>query len=353
MIERLLRLVSIRSLSKQEGEIADAITAEFHDLGLTVQRDGNNIWIEIGDRDRPRLLLNSHLDTVPPGDGWTGDPWTPRRLDDRIIALGANDAKGCLTAMIEAVLTINAELVRGKPLGGTVVLALTAEEEISGQGLSTILEKLKPLDAALVGEPTDLIPMTAQRGLLILRCVAHGRSSHPANTPPDTKANAIRIASADVVRLGEFDWGSAHPLLGSCHAHVTQITGGIARNVIPDRCEFTLDIRTTPSESSAVLIDRLRGFLDSEVNVHSDRLVPIETASHEPIVRAVLDVLPNTQPTGSKALSDMVFLKGIPAVKIGPGKSPRSHTVDEFIMLDELKNAAQVYPQIIRRYFQM
>ena len=139
MIERLLRLVSIRSLSKQEGEIADAITAEFHDLGLTVQRDGNNIWIEIGDRDRPRLLLNSHLDTVPPGDGWTGDPWTPRRLDDRIIALGANDAKGCVTAMIEAVLTINAELVRGKLLGGTVVLALTSEVGIGGQGLRPLL----------------------------------------------------------------------------------------------------------------------------------------------------------------------------------------------------------------------
>ncbi len=352
MMERLARLVAIRSLSKQEGEIADAVASELAGCGLEVHRREHNLWCEFGDAKRPRLLLNSHLDTVPPGDGWSGDPWTPRRVDDRLIGLGANDAKGCVTAMIEAVMATKAALERGEGLGGAVVLALTAEEEISGQGLGTILDELRPIDAAIVGEPTGLVPMIAQRGLLILRCVAHGRSGHPANTPPDTDDNAIQTAAADLMRLRDFDWGEEHPLLGMCHAHVTKIEGGHAYNVIPDRCEFFLDIRTTPNQPHEALVERLRAYLGSEVHVHSDRLVPVQTATDEPIVRAVLDAMPNAKPQGSKAMSDMVFLADVPAVKIGPGESSRSHTPDEFIKESELKDGVRVYSKIIHRYFE-
>lgn len=351
LLERLCRYVSIKSLSREEGALADAVVADLRDAGVVAQREGHNVWCEVGDAPRPRLLLNSHLDTVPPAAGWSGDPWTPRVADGRIVGLGANDAKGCGVAMLSALLAMKRRIAAGTRLGGTLVLALTAEEEITGHGLGNVLPRLKPIDAALVGEPTELTPMTAQRGLMILRCVARGRTSHPANTPADTPHNAIMVAAADIASLRGFDWGAAHPLLGKAHGHVTKIGGGVALNVIPDECEFFLDIRTTPAESHAELLARVRAALRSEVHVRSDRLTPMFTEEREPIVQAVLRALPGSRPGGSPAMSDMVFLAGTPAVKIGPGSSPRSHTPDEFIRVDELDAGAAAYERIALEYF--
>jgi acetylornithine deacetylase len=153
------------------------------------------------------------------------------------------------------------------------------------------------------------------------------------------------------VKLTEFDWGPEHPLLGRCHAHVTTINGGVARNVIPDTCEFCLDIRTTPAESHAQLFQRLRRHLQSELIVHSERLVPVQTDAAEPIVQATLRAVPGVHAGGSPTMSDMVFLAGIPSAKIGPGESVRSHTPDEYILLDELREGAAAYERIIREYF--
>lgn len=351
MIEQLAQFVAIPSLSRQEAALADAVCAALEKTGLRVCRQANNLWCEIGDAARPRLLLNSHLDTVPPGQGWSHDPWRPQLANGRFSGLGANDAKGCVTAMMAAVRATKRRLDAGDWLGGTVVLALTAEEEISGQGLATILDSLKPLDAAIVGEPTGLVPMIAQRGLLILRGVARGRGSHPANTPPESNDNAILTAAPDLMKLREFDWGPPHPLLGRCHAHVTRISGGIANNVIPDTCEFVLDVRTTPRETHGQLYERLRAALKSELHIHSDRLRAMSTSVAEPIVQAVLAARPGTRPAGSPAMSDMVFLAGIPAVKIGPGESSRSHTPDEFITAQELADGMVTYERIMQEYF--
>lgn len=351
VVHRLMRLVAIRSLSCDETRAADAVVEELSAWGLEVSRQGNNVWCEIGDAPRPRLLLNSHLDTVPPGEGWSADPWTPRRSQGRTIALGANDAKGCVSAMMEAILTLVGDLRVGRRLGGTVVLALTAEEETSGAGLSTILDRLAPIDAALIGEPTGLAPMTAQRGLLILRLMAHGRTGHPAHIPPENAANAIHLAARDMASLQSFDWGPAHPLLGKCHAHVTLIRGGVAKNIIPDVCEWFVDVRTTPCQPHGPTVQRLRAELQSEVHVHSDRLIPVETPAEATIVRAVLRAVAGSVPAGSPAMSDMVFLAGTPAVKIGPGHPTRSHTPDEFVLDEELIAGADAYYRIIKEYF--
>lgn len=351
LVERLKRYVAIPSLSKHESALADQVQRELVDAGLTVLRSGNNVWCEIGDAPRPRLLLNSHLDTVPAGGAWSRYPWTPTEIDGRIYGLGANDAKGCATAMIAATLSALQLLRAGGALGGTLVLALTAEEENTGAGLNTIVDRLRPIDAALVGEPTDLVPMTAQRGLLILRAVANGRTGHPANTPMNDGANAIFAAADAIQALQSFDWGPAHPRLGRAHAHVTQIAGGVARNVVPDACEFYIDIRTTPIESHDALHARLAAALPCELHTHSKRLVPVETPANSPIVQAVLRALPGAQPGGSRAMSDMVFLAGIPTVKIGPGHSPRSHTPDEFINAAELEAGARAYENIVLGYF--
>lgn len=353
VVERLTRLVSIRSVSREEDAIAADVFAELRAAGLKPQRLGCNVWCELGDAPRPRLLFNSHLDTVPPAAGWTADPWSPLRTADRIVGLGANDAKASVSAMIEAAIALRNQLNAGVKLGGTLVLALTAEEEISGKGLSELIPALRPIDAAIVGEPTALVPMIAQRGLLILRCVAHGRTGHPANTPGDTKDNAIANAAAEIARLRDFDFGPVHPLLGSCHAHVTKIEGGIALNVIPDSCEFHVDIRTTPFQPHDELVAKLKAFLHCEVNVRSQRLVPVQTSPNQRIVQAVARAIPGAAPAGSPAMSDMVFLAGIPSVKIGPGDSHRSHTPDEYITPRELADGAAAYERIAREFFAM
>ncbi|MBK9120586.1 MAG: M20/M25/M40 family metallo-hydrolase [Phycisphaerales bacterium] len=351
MIARLVRYVAIRSLSRAEDALADAICADLAAEGLRAERRGNNVWCAVGDAPRPRLLLNSHLDTVPPGAGWRHDPWEPQLEGGRLSGLGANDAKGCVVALLEAFLALYRALRAGAALGGTVVLALTAEEETSGAGLGTIRDALAPLDAALVGEPTALLPLTAQRGLLILRCVARGTTAHPANTEPAAADNAIVHAVEDVQRLRTFDWGPTHPLLGRCHGHVTMLQGGVARNVIPDECEFFLDIRTTPAESHQALTTRLRAALRSAVHVHSERLGPVETPAAADIVQAACAALPGVRPAGSPAMSDMVFLPDVPAVKIGPGDTRRSHTPNEYLTVDELTAGAAAYERIARAYF--
>ena len=353
MIARLERYVGLRSVSGQEHAIADAVCDDLRNAGLRVQRRGNNLWCVLGDRPWPRLLLNSHLDTVPPGDGWSGDPCELRRVGDRLIGLGANDAKGCVVAMIEAVLRLRSSLHEGGRLGGTVVLALTAEEETSGQGLATILDELLPLDAAIVGEPTKMMPMIAQRGLLILRGVTRGRSAHPAGTTPDRAENAVLTAARELLRLRDFDWGPTHPLLGRCHGHVTMIRGGVARNVIPDACEFYLDVRTTPAESHRELYERLRRHLRCELHIHSDRLAPTETDASEVIVQAVQNAMPGALPAGSPAMSDMVYLRGTASVKIGPGDSARSHAPNEYVLPEELQAGAEGYQRIVREYFDL
>lgn len=350
VIARVMRWAALRSISREEHALAERVAREMQVLGVAVQRRDNNVWCEFGDRPRPRLLLNSHLDTVPPASGWTGDPWSIRQERDRIIGLGVNDAKGCGAALFEAVFRLRQEQQRGRALHGTIIFALTAEEEISGNGLSAILEQLRPLDAAIVGEPTGLTPMIAQRGLLVLRCVASGRTSHPANTPADTPHNAIQNAANDIARLRDVNWGPPHPMLGETHAHVTMISGGVARNVIPDACEFWVDIRTTPAVSHAELVQRIRAALRCEVYVHSERLMPMETGAHEPIVQAATAAT-GLSPRGSPTMSDMVFLRGTPSVKIGPGESARSHTPDEFILPHELEQGANVYERLVRDYF--
>jgi acetylornithine deacetylase len=351
MIERLAEYVAIPSITGEEAALAERFVQRLAEARLAVHRQGNNVWTEIGDAPRPRLLMTAHIDTVRPGGGWTSDPLALRRQGDRLVGLGANDDKGGVTVLLETFLAAHRELNRGGRLGGTFVMALAAEEEAAGQGLATILDELKPLDAAVVCEPTGLAPISAQRGLLILRGTGRGRTAHPGNTPPEAAQNAIIMAAEDVMRLRDFDWGETHPRLGRPHGNVTMIQAGIAHNVIPDSCEFCLDIRTTPLESHQALYQRLKTFLKSDLAIRSERLVPVETPDDSPIVRAACKAAGNRPPQGSPTMSDMVFMTGIPAVKMGPGESVRSHTADEFILESELVAGRAAYDEIIRSYF--
>jgi acetylornithine deacetylase len=342
-------LVATPSVSGQEGRIADQVASWAEGWGARVRRQGNNLWFTAGSGPR-RLLVNSHLDTVPPCAGWTLEPQVPVWREGCLYGLGSNDAKGCVTSMLLAARSVleNPQALAGK---GEVVFAFTAEEETGGAGLGTVLPELGPLDAAIVGEPTGLKPCTAQRGMLLLRCVAQGRSAHVAHALAAEAQNAIHLAAQDISTLAELRF-PAHPLLGEARAQVTQIQGGLARNQVPDRCEFFVDIRTTPGMDHAAVASHLSGVLRSQVQIHSARYLPKATSAGEPIVRAAIAASEGTSPVGSSTASDWAFLGQVPAVKVGPGDTLRSHKPDEYLSLVELEAGVAFYQRLIHGYFE-
>jgi acetylornithine deacetylase len=345
--ELLTLLVGTPSVSGQEGPLADLVQNLLAAEGFKVHRQGQNLWFSFGKRGGARLLLNSHLDTVPPCSGWEGDPYTPVWTGVRLQGLGSNDAKGSVAAIILAAFELSKQA-----LAGEVVIALTAEEETGGKGLATILDQLGPLDAAVVGEPTGLRVCAAQRGLLILKCTARGHSGHVANAQMLGTDNAIHKAARDIARIAAMDF-PIHPLLGSQKAQVTQIQGGLRHNQVPDSCEFFIDLRTGPEQDHEAVASSFQRLLESEVAIHSKRYLPKGTDPAHPIVRAALLAAGKVGPVGSGTTSDWAFLGDVPAVKVGPGDTFRSHSPNEYLTLPELEAGAAFYAEVVSTFFKM
>ncbi len=339
----LTQLVGTPSVSGQEQAIADQVQSLLQSWGAMVHRQGNNLWMEVG-TGAPRLLLNSHLDTVPACAGWETDPFTPTWAGDRLHGLGSNDAKGCVTALLCAF----KQLLQAPPRQGTVVLALTAEEETGGQGLRTILDQLGPLDAAVVGEPTALEVCAAQRGLLMLKVCAHGEAAHAAHA--QLGDNAIHKAARDIAKLALMKF-EGHAFLGEARPQVTTIEGGRAKNQVPDACTYWVDLRTTPNLNHADVTQEIASLLEGEVKVHSDRYHPKATDPSHPIVQAALQAAGRKSPVGSVTTSDWAFLGDIPAVKVGPGDTHRSHRPNEYVFLSEVEAGAAFYAGVVESYF--
>ena len=340
--EAILReLVAIPSPSGSEKAVADLVAAWAESWGYRVNRHLDNVWFEAGSGGR-RLLMASHLDTVGPCAGWTGDPWKAEWREGRLVGLGANDAKGCVCALLEA-----ARVLASAPPKGTVVFAFTAEEENGGaKGMGQLLSHLGPLDAALVGEPTGLQPCIAQRGMLLLECTARGRSAHSAHA--ELAENAVHKAARDISRLASMAFGQ-----GEVRPQVTLIQGGLARNRVPDACTFTVDLRTTPGLDHAALAAGIAEILESEVEIRSARYVPKATSPEASIARAALKASGRSAFSDSSTTSDWAFLGDLPAVKVGPGDTRRSHCADEYLTAEELRAGTAFYLEASRNYFEM
>ena len=338
----LQTLVAIPSVSGSERALSDHLAGLLGAEGIAVQRHGDNLWFEL-DGPGPRILLVSHLDTVPPCAGWSADALKPWWAGERLFGLGANDAKGCVAAMVLAALKL-----RGQ--GARAVFAFTVGEEVGGKGIQELLPLLGPLDAAVVGEPTGLTVCTAQRGMLILQCRARGESAHVAHA--HLGQNAVHKAARDIARLDALRF-EPHLLLGEARAQVTVVAGGLARNQVPDLCEFTVDVRTTPNLDHGAITARIRAELESEVAVFSDRYRPVATDPDQPVVRAALAAAGTQGGTGSATASDWAYLGHLPAVKAGPGDTYRSHRPDEWLALGELRAGAAFYEKLVFTYAQM
>lgn len=347
--ELLLELVRIPSPSGEEGAVARFAADWLASQGLEVELVGASVLARLARAGAPRLMLNSHLDTVPAGEGWERDPWDVAWEGEKLTALGANDAKASAAAMMWAA----ARLARGAKLEGELWLALNACEETTNAGMRDVLARTGLPDAAVTGEPTGLEVVRAQGGLAVLVATWTGRSCHAAHVARVPHQNALLEAARELAGLrSPFVLEGEHPLLGPSTIAVTVLHAGDRHNRIPDRAEALFDARLAPPHTAAECAALLSAALPSaQLAVRSERLRPVETADRHPFVRAALAAAEKSAAIGSSTLSDMALLPGVPAVKCGPGVSARSHTPNEWIEARELAAGARFYEHVVPAAF--
>jgi len=338
-IDLLKEMITRPSFSREEAEVADFLELQWQKAGHKVCRKGNNLWIIAPgfDSERPTILLNSHIDTVRPVAGWTKDPFKPDEADDCLYGLGSNDAGASVVALYEAFALLSA-----KHQSYNMIFLASAEEEISGNnGVESVLGELPPITFGLVGEPTSMQPAIAEKGLLVLDCICHGISGHAAR---NEGVNAIMKAIREINRLHNISFPLQSDLLGPVKLTTTMIKAGTQHNVIPDRCEFTVDIRTNEFYSNREIYDEIAKTVDCEVISRGFRLNSSRIDLTHPVVERA--VMLGKQPFGSPTLSDRALMS-FPTVKMGPGDSSRSHTADEYIRLSEIRDAIALYVRLL------
>ena len=337
----LKSLISTPSFSREEAATADLIEAFLVNHGHQPLRQGNNVWCVAQNHDAgaPILLLNSHHDTVKPVAGWTKDPFKPEVEGDILYGLGSNDAGASAVSLLAAYLHLS-QIPR---LPYQLIVAITAEEEISGQGgVQSILPQLGAVALAVVGEPTSLEMAIAERGLMVLDCVARGKAGHAARNEGE---NALYKALADIEWFRIYQFEKSSGLLGPVKMSVTQIQAGTQHNVVPDECRFVVDVRTNECYRNKELLALIRQQVKAVVNARSTRLNSSGIAADHPLVQKAKSM--GISLYGSPTLSDQALMP-FPSAKIGPGDSARSHTANEYILLSEIRAGIQLYITLLQ-----
>lgn len=346
-VELLRKLIATPSPSRKEAATADIWEEWLLQKGARVRRFHNNVYAMTScfSQDKPILLLNSHHDTVRPSSSYTRDPYSPDIEDDRLYGLGSNDAGASGVTLASTFVMLKDD--PGLPVN--LIFAITAAEEVMGElGMRAFLPHLAENgltpDVALVGEPTGMQPAIAERGLVVLDGETHGVAGHAAR---NEGVNAIYRALEDINRLRDFKFPNVSETLGDIKVNVTMINSGTQHNVVPDKCTFVTDVRTTDAYSNAETVELLRGCVrNSILKPRSTRVWPSVISKEHPLVKSsiALGKIPFVSPT----TSDMALMHNIPSMKMGPGQSSRSHSADEFVLISEIKEALRLYPLLIK-----
>jgi acetylornithine deacetylase len=335
----LKSMIAIPSLSREEHEVAEMIEKQLCSWGYQPSRIGNNLWLKSRnwDRYKPTVLLNSHIDTVRPANGWRNDPYKPTEENGKITGLGSNDAGASVVALLAAFRHLDRV---DQPYN--YIFCASAEEEVSGlNGIVSVLDQFGKLDLVIVGEPTGMQMAIAEKGLLVLDCDAKGKAGHAARNEGE---NAIYKAIKDIEILKDYRFPLESELLGHVKLTVTQIEGGHQHNVVPDTCHFVVDVRTNEFYSNQETFQIISGLISSEVKARSFRLNSSGIKPEHPLVKRGLSMGLKTY--GSPTTSDQAVIP-YPSIKIGPGDSARSHTADEYIYEDEIRDGIAVYVRLL------
>ena len=347
-IKLLMQLISIPSFSKHEHCTADAIGSYLHSKNIAFHRYKNNIWAVNRNYDplRQTILLNSHHDTVQPNKGYTLDPFTPQLLDEKLYGLGSNDAGGCLVSLMAAFIFF----YDTGNLNYNLVFAATAEEEISGSGgiESLLLEadfksSLGDSPCAIVGEPTLMDMAIAEKGLLVIDCLATGVAGHAAR---DEGENAIYKALKDIEWFRNYKFDKGSEFLGPVKMSVTSIeTSNKAHNVVPGECSFVVDVRINELYDFEEVLNIIEENIISKVMPRSMRLRSTGISQDHPLVKAGSSL--GKKAYGSPTTSDKALMP-FPALKMGPGYSARSHSADEYIYIKEIESGISTYIDLLK-----
>lgn len=342
-VELLQQLISTPSFSKEENDTAEILMAFFEKHGVEYARVGNNIYAKNKQYDinKPSILLNSHHDTVKPNKGYTMDPFTPVVKDGKLFGLGSNDAGGCLVSLIATFLHFYNE----PNTKYNVVFAASAEEEISGvNGIELVLPYLGNINFGIVGEPTKLEMAVAERGLMVIDCTAPGRAGHAARKEGE---NALYNAIDDINWIRDYHFEKVSPLLGESRLTVTVIeTENKQHNVVPAQCKFVIDVRVNELYTFDEILEALKANLKSTFKPRTTRMKSTSIALDHPLVKAGMNLGKGYY--GSPTTSDKALMP-FPTLKMGPGDSARSHTADEFIYLDEIKDGIATYIKMVQQ----
>ena len=340
-VNLLCKLIEIPSTSREEKEAADVLAEVMQkEYGLKTEREGNNLWcIADGyDETKKTLLLNAHIDTVKPTSLWTRDPYKATIEGDCIYGLGSNDDGASLVSLVQVF-----RCLKDKYLPYNLILAISAEEEVSGKnGMEHLLTILPKIDVALVGEPTDMQPAIAEKGLMVLDVTAYGKAGHAARDEGD---NAIYHALDDIAWVRNYRFPKESDLLGPVKMTATIINAGTQHNVIPSECKFTIDIRSNEQYSNEEIYEIVSENLRGEVKARSFRLSSSQIDAEHPLVQKAISL--GKTPFGSPTLSDQALMR-FPSMKMGPGNSSRSHTADEFIKICEIRDAITIYQSMLQ-----
>ena len=338
-VELLKKLIATPSVSRNEKDAADIMEQTIRSYGFEPQREANNIWIidPHYDESRPTLLLNAHIDTVKPVASWTRDPFSPDVEDGVLYGLGSNDCGGGLCSLLQIF-----RMLTEKPQHYNLIYLASAEEEVSGKdGITRALPLLPHIDLAIVGEPTGMNPAVAEKGLMVLDVIAHGKSGHAAR---NEGVNAIYEALDDMRWIRDYKFEKVSEFLGPTKMTLTVVNAGTQHNVIPDKCTMLVDIRTNEFYDNEEVFEFIRQHLKSEVKAHSFRLKSSRSDPEHPLIKKCVAM--GMKPFGSPTLSDQALMH-FPSFKLGPGESSRSHSANEFIRISEIRDAITKYETLL------
>ncbi len=347
-ISLLQKLISTPSFSREETNTADIWEEWLKENGAgVVKRLHNNVYVisQNFDPTKPILMLNSHHDTVRPAASYTRDPFSPDIEGDKLYGLGSNDAGASGVALAMAFLALKDDT----SLPVNLLFAITAAEEVMGEhGMRAFLPHLAENgltpEMVLVGEPTGMQAAIAERGLLVLDCIAKGKAGHAAR---NEGINALYRAMDDIERLRNFAPEKTSNVLGPIKVSVTMINCGTQHNVVPDSCTYVADIRTTDAYNNEETVELLRQIVKwSQLTPRSTRVHASVIDQNHPLVRAAISLGKET--FISPTTSDMALMHGIPSLKMGPGESSRSHSADEYVCLSEISEAIDIYTKLIK-----
>ena len=338
-VQLLKKLIATPSVSRNEKDAADIMEQTILSYGFEPQREANNLWIidPHYDESRPTLLLNAHIDTVKPVASWSRDPFSPDVEDGVLYGLGSNDCGGGLCSLLQIF-----RMLTEKPQHYNLIYLASAEEEVSGKdGITRALPLLPHIDLAIVGEPTGMNPAVAEKGLMVLDVIAHGKSGHAAR---NEGVNAIYEALDDMRWIRDYKFEKVSEFLGSTKMTLTVVNAGTQHNVIPDKCTMLVDIRTNEFYDNEEVYEFIRQHLKSEVKAHSFRLKSSRIDPEHPLIRKCVAM--GMKPFGSPTLSDQALMH-FPSFKLGPGESSRSHSANEFIRISEIRDAIAKYETLL------